>query len=223
MAKQSSRRAALITVFLLSPVMARAQGPLPLDPLTNQERVIADSVVRADARVREMVGGGRTRPIHLDFISVKPRAGEVSRDGLPASRHAEVLIYNYDRNQGILALVDITARRVVDVARIPGQSVPINADEVAVAARMALTDPRVARLFGDQMPAFRVATGPSTLADQDSPRIEGIRIVGGAPNDPCTLHRCIALFFRVNNRYVQLNRVVVDLTAQQVMIREAVR
>src|SRR5438034_8844713 len=146
MAKHFSRSAALITVFFFSPVMARAQGPLPLDPLTDQERAIAYSVVRADARVREMVGGGRSRQIHLDFISVKPRAGAVTRDELPTSRNAEVLLYNYDRNQGILALVDITARRVVDIARIPGQSVPINADEVAVAARMALADQRVAGL-----------------------------------------------------------------------------
>jgi hypothetical protein len=31
------------------------------------------------------------------------------------------------------------------------------------------------------------------------------------------------LFFRVRNRYVQMNRVVVDLTRQQVIIREGDR
>jgi hypothetical protein len=31
------------------------------------------------------------------------------------------------------------------------------------------------------------------------------------------------LFFRVNNRYVQMNRVTVDLTTQRVLVREGKR
>ena len=73
MANHFSRTAALATALILAPAVARAQNPLPLDTLTDQERATADSVVRADSRVREFVGAGRTRQIHLDFISVKSR------------------------------------------------------------------------------------------------------------------------------------------------------
>jgi hypothetical protein len=69
------------------------------------------------------------------------------------------------------------------------------------------------------MPAFRVATGPATLAGADSARIEGLRTIGATPADPCYRRRCVVLFFRVGNRYVQMNRVVVDLTRQRVLIQ----
>lgn len=216
----AARAVLLAAVLIIAPAVARAQGPLPLDPLTPQERAVADSAATSDPRVREFIGAGRSRQIHLDFISAKSGA---RGEDVPPTRHAEVLFYNYDRDLGVLALVDLSRRRVVDVARVPGKSVPINSDEVADAARLALADPRVARLFGGQMPSFRVATKAASREELGTPRIEGLRLVGGAANDPCTRHRCVMLFFRVDNRYVQMNRVAVDLTAQQVLIREGER
>jgi len=215
---------ALVVTLVLTAGETKAQNaPLPLDPLTERERVLADTIARADPRVREFLEAGRSRQINVSFIAVK-RAGETdSQSDLPGRRHAEVLFYNYDRNQGVMVLVDLRARTVADVARIPGRSVPINSDEVALAARLALADQRVVRMFGGRLPRFRVATGPATLANADSARIEGLRTLGATPADPCLLHRCIVLFFRVNNRYVQMNRVVVDVTTQQVLVREGGR
>ena len=65
----------------------------------------------------------------------------------------------------------------------------------------------------------RVATRPATREDAESARIEGLRLLGSSADDPCFRHRCILLFFRVNNRYVNVNRVVVDMTSQSVQIR----
>lgn len=219
-----THRIALLVVTLgLAAANAKAQdAPLPLDPLTASERFLADTIAQPDSRVREFLQEGRVRIIDVGFIAPK-RTGETDSAGAPLRRHAEVLIYNYDRNQGLMALVDLKARTVSDVARIPGRSVPINNDEVALAARLALADQRVIRLFGGRMPAFHVATRPSTRADAGSARIEGLRTLGTTPSDPCYRHRCIVLFFRVNNRYVQMNRVVVDITAQRVLIREGGR
>ena len=206
------------TMFLAAAKIQAQDPPLPLDPLTAQERALADEVARSDSRVRDFLAG-RSRNIYTDFMSIKaPRVTEVRAD-VPSRRHAEALFYNYDRREGLRALVDLSERRVVDIARVPGQSVPINAEEVAEASRLALADPRVVRLFGGRMPAFRAATGPATREDLESARIEGLRLVGAGERDPCTRNRCIMLFFRVNNRYVQMNRVSVDLTTQQVLIR----
>lgn len=220
MTSATARAAMLAATAILAATEIQAQDPpLPLDPLTAQERALADEVARSDSRVREFLAAGRSRHIYTDFISIKePRVTDVRSD-VPSRRHAEALFYNCDRREGLRALVDLSERRVVDVARVPGQSVPINAEEVAEAARLALADQRVVRLFGNRMPAFRAATGPATREDLESARIEGLRLAGAGQRDPCTRGRCIMLFFRVNNRYVQMNRVSVDLTTQQVLIR----
>lgn len=211
-----------VLVLVLSAGEARAQPdrPLPLDPLTARERALTDTIVRADGRVREFLAGGPSRMINVDFIAVKSLGDSAARDEVPRRRTAEVLLYRYDSNQGIRVLVDIGRRSVTDVVRVPGESVPINSEEVAQAARLALADPRVARLFGDRMPAFRVASGPATLGESEQPRIEGLRTIGATPADPCYRRRCVVLFFRVNNHYVQMNRVFVDLISQRVIIRE---
>ena len=211
-----------VLVLVLSAAVAKAQPdrPLPLDPLTPGERALTDTIVRADARVREFLAGGPSRQINVDFIAVKTPRDSAMRDEVPSRRTAEALLYRYDTNQGILVLVDIGRRAVTDIARVPGESVGINSDEVAQAARLALADRRVVRLFGDRMPAFKVASGPATLAESDQPRIEGLRTIGATPEDPCYRRRCVVLFFRINNRYVQMNRVVVDLISQRVIIRE---
>ena len=217
---RSSTWGAVVFPFALFLIATVAYGqptqPLPLDPLSAEEREAATSLARADARVRELLGGGRTRQIYTDFIAVK-RARTPAEE--PSGRYADVLFYRYDRDLGVRALVDLVARTVVDVVRVNGQSVPINNEEVEEAARLALADPRVPRLFGGAMPSFRVATRPATREDINTPRIEALRVLGTSADDPCYRHRCIVLFFRVDNRYVNINRVVVDMTTQTVQIR----
>jgi Cu2+-containing amine oxidase len=221
MSRTISATALVILVLSAGAAKAQPERPLPLDPLTASERALTDTIVRSDPRVREFLAGGPSRLINIDFIAVKtPRESETRNEVPPTRRTAEALLYRYDTNQGIRVLVDIGRRAVTDLVRIPGESVPINNDEVALAAKIALADRRVIQLFGGRMPEFRVATGPATLEDGDKPRIEGLRTIGVTADDPCYRRRCVVLFFRVNNRYVQMNRVFVDLISQRVIIRE---
>jgi Cu2+-containing amine oxidase len=220
MSRTIGATALIILVFSAGVAKAQPERPLPLDPLTASERALTDTIVRSDPRVREFLAGGPSRLINVDFIAVKtPRESDV-RNEVPSRRTAEALLYRYDTNQGIRVLVDIERRAVTEMVRIPGESVPINSDEVAQAAKIALADRRVIQLFGGRMPEFRVATGPATLAEADQPRIEGLRTIGVTAEDPCFRRRCVVLFFRVNNHYVQMNRVFVDLISQRVIIRE---
>jgi hypothetical protein len=215
---------ALLVLGLMSS-MAQAQRdrPLPLDPLTPRERALTDSIIRSDAKVREFLGSGRSRLINVDFIAVKDGNSLSGRDELPTRRTSNALLYRYDTNQGIRVLVDIAGRRVIDIARIPGASVPINTDEVTEAARLALADRRVVALFGYRMPPFSVARRPETRADVDKPRIEGLQVSAPNDKDPCYQRRCVGLLFRVNNRYVHTGRVFVDLMSERVFVREGVR
>lgn len=214
----------LAAALSLATVMVQAQGePLPLDPLTPRERAVADTIARADPRVRDFLGQESSRLINVDFIATKGGADTTRQPGVPPRRSAEALYYRADRDEGLRALVDLAGRRVTDIATVPGPSVPLSRDEIADAARLALADPRVKRLFDGRVDAFRVATEPATRAGADSARIEGLRAVAMTPGDPCYRRRCVVLFFRVGNRYVQMNRVVVDVTRQQVIVRERER
>ena len=202
---------------------AQAQEPLPLDPLTQREREVATRIAQGDARVKELLGN-KTRLIYTEFIAVKRGetrrpAGTAQAEEPRAGRFADILFVRYDTNVGVRVLVDLAAQRVAEVVRVSGRSVPINSDEVEVAARLALADPRVVRLLGAQANTFRVARAPATAREAGGNRIEGLRTLGAAPNDPCYEHRCIVLFFRQANRYIRLNEVVVDLTTQIVMLR----
>lgn len=221
MTPKARRLAGLAILLTAVSATARPQEPpLPLDPLTAQERDLATRLVREDARVREALGPGRTRLVYVDFIAVKSAADSNSPGEQPPRRRADALFYRYDKDIGVRALVDLERRTVVDVVRVGGDSVPINVEEVEEAARLATADPRVARLVGERLSRFRVATRSASLDDLRADRIEGLRTLGASPQDPCYRHRCVVLFFRSNNRYEFMNRVVVDLTSQKVQVRE---
>jgi hypothetical protein len=221
MTLSSRAHARLLTLVLLlaGPSAGAQEKPLPLDPLTPQEREIAASAVRGDRRVTDLLGAQRSRQILVDFISVKRIAETAAQKDQPSHRYAEVLFYRYDGDFGVKSLVDLDTRSVLDVVRVDGRSVPIAAEEIQEAARLALADERVVRLFGGTMPAFRVATQPASREELTGDRIEGLRTLGASPSDPCYRHRCIVLFFRTNNRYVHMNEVVVDLSSQRVLLR----
>ena len=214
---------AVTLVFADTTVGAQTTGgaPRPLDPLTSTERAVADSVARADARLRPLLAARGAELVQVTFVAGKPR-DEKSRDpdAIPI-RQAAVQYFLRSANTGVTALVDLATRSVADVARQPGRDVPLGLAEVDRAARLVLADPRVQRLFNGTMPPFRSersADGPDTSAT----RVDAIRIV--APKgDPCFERRCVAIFFRVNDRYVNLGRVVVDLLRDSVIMRGGVR
>jgi hypothetical protein len=68
--------------------------PQPLDPLTAAERQQAETVARGDARVKELLGGGRSRLVYVDFSAIK-RSDAAQTPDSPTSvalgRHAEVV------------------------------------------------------------------------------------------------------------------------------------
>lgn len=203
-----------LLLALFATTLAAQERRLPLDPLTDGEREIAVGVARGNPRVRELVTGRRSRLIYAELVAVKDE-----KSGEPRGRFADVVFYRYEDDAGLRVLVDIEQRRVADVAAVSGRSVPVTAEEVEEAARLALASPAVARLFGEQLRTFRFSARPPTRDELDQPRIEALRTLGGSQGDPCLRNRCVVLFFRTGNRYVHVNEVLVDLTTSSVIVR----
>ncbi len=208
----------LAATLTAQPVIER---PRPLDPLTPRERVLADSVARADPRLRELIGRDAPVLVDVSFIAGKPR--RENRDGdAEVSRQAAVQYFVRARNTGVTALVDLATAKVLDVTRARGADVPLSEEEVARAARIAIADERVRKLFDGRLPEFRLQRAAGEPTDTAATRIDGIRLLG-PPGDRCANRRCVALFFRVNNSYVHLGRVVVDLLNDSVMVKDGAR
>jgi hypothetical protein len=176
------------------------RGPLPLDPLTAQERRTAERVARADPRVRELVGE-RGRLSYIEFVSIKP---EQESERL-AHRHAEVVFLQANAEYGVRAVVRLGASStVMTVDKVSERDVPMTADDLEAARKLALESPEV-----------RAVAEPRL----EKARVEGLRVVGADDTDPCYRGRCVRLLFKVGNDYLSDPIVVVDLTTSRVTVQ----
>jgi Cu2+-containing amine oxidase len=220
----------IAVVVLLSMLPGRAvafgantssQQIQPLDPLTPAEIELAGQVASADRRVKAAIGGGKQRLVQVQFLALKPAGVSADPERLQIGRHAAVLFYRYDGDQGIHVVVDLEKKAVVSVTRIEGRAVPLSPEEVSEAFALAARNERVRALLGSRLNEFKVAN----LAAGERPqnRVEGLRIVATSPRDPCYRHRCIDLLFHTSDGYIVGNTVTVDLTAQTVRAERTIR
>lgn len=219
---------AVAAVILLSafpgPVVgsaAQSQEMQPLDPLTPKETELAAQVASDDRRVKEAIGGGRQRLVQVQFLALKPARVSADVERLQIGRHAAVLFYRYDGDQGIHVVVDLEKKTVVSVKKIEGRAVPLSTDEISEAFDLAARNERVRGLIGSRLSEFKVAN----LAAGERPqnRVEGLRIIATSPRDLCYRHRCINLLFHTRDGYIAGNSVTVDLTAQTVRAERTIR
>lgn len=180
------------------------RAPLPLDPLTVQERQTAERVARADSRVRELLGE-RGRLSYVEFVSIKP---EAESDRL-LHRHAEVVFLQANAEYGVRAVVRLDANpTVMTVDKMSERDVPMMAEDLEAARKLALQSPEV-----------RAVAEPRL----EKARVEGLRVVGADDTDPCYRGRCIRLLFKIGNDYLSDPIVVVDLTTSRVTVERRQR
>jgi hypothetical protein len=172
-------------------------GTRPLDPLTARERDAAQRVALEDSRVREVLADAPHRVVSVEFAADKGPSNEIVRG-------AEVLFYRPDRDVGVRAVVRLEPLSVVAVASVPGPQVPLTNDDYQSARQLALRHQLVQSRFG---------------AAAERAQIEMLRELPTNPDDPCFRHRCVLLLFRLPEGYAAGPRVVVDLTAGEVLIR----
>lgn len=209
-----------IKVFGSKSVPVVQQRVQPLDPLTPEELETARQVANADQRVKAALGAGRQRLIHVDFFAMKPADTSGAPQRLQIGRHARVLYYRYEGDQGIDVVVDLQRRAVVSVTRIEGVAVPLAAEEISDAFNIAIRNDGVRNLLGPRLNEFRVAL---TAADRPETRVEGLRVIATSPRDPCYRRRCIYLLFLDRGRYLAGTKVTVNLTAQTTRVERTNR
>lgn len=207
----------LILVILSLDALGQPSRPLPLDPLTPAEVASAQQIVTRDQRV-SAIAGESPRVIVVQFIAPKSQ----ERNAEPSGRFAEVVVHDDRQGGGARVLVNLGTSSVVDVVRLTERNVPIGPSDIELAASLALENNAVQRVLGGPEVArsFRVARRAATRETMNDNSIEGVSDRGIDPDDPCTTHRCVTLFFRTRGRYVAINQVTVDLTDRRVLVRE---
>jgi len=197
----------------LQTVHAQTQGrqTLKFDPLTTEERELAVRLAEADPRVRKLRGQGRQI-----LISVELATPKTTDQNDETTRHAEVLYYRYEGNQGILALVDLQQRTVIEAVNVSGDAVPLVAEEVNQALNLALQNRTLINFLGANFQQYRLATQNSPEGEPN--RVEALRLFASTPGDPCYRRRCISLLFRQGDTFLTGTEVIVNLTTQNVRV-----
>ena len=124
-------------------------------------------------------------------------------------RRADVVLYNYDTNETISAVVILAPgpQRVADLAVIRGQPRGLSAEEVQEAQQLALAHP-----------AVQAALQAAGLAGRESELIITHMHVRAAAPDRCSTHRCVALSFNTRDAVLGIEPVV-DLTTGDVAVQ----
>ena len=185
----------LCTVIVCGAGTAAAQ-PAPLDPLSSEEKAIAERLVRADPRARELLGA-RATLASIEFLAMKGRGGD------DAVRHADLLFARPDTEFGARAIVRLgAAPSIVELTRVDRKSVPMTEADVQEAWRIAVADPAYRRRLNRD-------TGGLTP--------EALRIYSEDRSDPCSSGRCFYLIVRDGEYYISNASVVVDLATRRIL------
>lgn len=203
MSTRSCSAVIVLAVVALGPACAQRaiatapqQAVQPLDPLTPEERRLAEKLARADPRARELLGEQATLA-SLEFLSMK--AGDKD----DAVRHADLLFARPGTDFGARVIVRLGASpTVVEITRVDRRSVPLVNAEIQEAWKIALADADYTR---------RLAREPSKLT------VEALRLYTEDRSDPCFSGRCLYVMVREGAYYLSGASVVVDLASRRIL------
>jgi len=198
-----------------SPTPAEASQRLPLDPLVPQEKAIAERIARTDKRVMELVGEAGVRVVSVELLALKPESLATAQE-MP--RRAEVMLFQPEREVGAKIAVNLQRGTVEQVERLSSREVPMTQQDLSDAFQLALGEPELQKIL-PELPSYHVQTANESqvlVAAQNM--VTGLPIRGTKPNDPCTKHRCMQLFFKRGRDYLSEASVIVDLSAKHVYV-----
>lgn len=203
-----------ITLAIAATAMAQTEPVLPADPLTTLERDASVRIATDEGIARGLLQPGQFSLVGVELLVYKSDGGTIEPVPDLSMRHSAVLFYRSNSNDGLHALIDFRNGRSRELVVIPGESVPVGKIEVERAAELALASEEVRRVLGPAASAFRVGLPQS---DAES-TIQGLRVLGSGPEDPCSRQRCVELFFRSGGHFIAGSRVTVNLSTSTVRV-----
>ncbi|QXJ21415.1 hypothetical protein AGRA3207_002266 [Actinomadura graeca] len=193
---------------------ARAAQGSGLDPLSDQEIQKAQRAALADQPRAQGVTG---RP-QVAFVSASRLEGP---DGGP--RVADVRLYDYRTDEMIVRHVDLASSQVIKTERATGTQPIASVDELRRAVELILAD---RRLGPGLRTSYKGAAGHEPASASDihtrghifrAPQAAGAR--NAAAVAQCGAKRCFTVDLQLpNGTWMDTGRIVVDMSAQRVVI-----
>jgi len=187
-------------------------GPAPAtgvgdDPLTAQEVEKARAVALTPELVESAKdGAGAKGPEYLSSEIIEGGKG----------RDAAFYFYDYDSDELVKQVVDVTRGEVTGSFRAKDMQLPASDREVATALDLVLDDP----VGADVKKLYTQVTG-EPWSGKDKLKV-GAHIYSARPADTtasqCGRHRCLQLVARVTDGpFVDLNDIIIDLSGRTVV------
>jgi hypothetical protein len=197
-------------------------APRALDPLTAAEKQEAERIARADPRVIQLLDNGRTELVYVTFFALKPANPSASRDPdrLTLERAAEVVFYRFDGDFGVRALINLERKGVMSAQRLESADVPLSQQDWANALQLALKNPEMRQMLGNDADKFsRMTRRKSNAATLKENAVRSLLVVETRPNDPCFGNRCVQLLFRRGPVYL-VDSAIVNLSTGVVTVQK---
>ena len=195
------------------------QSPLPLDPLTAEDRRLAEEIAGADAKVHGLFAGATYRFVSIELLPLKPdqESKGAPTQPLTLDRHAAMLYRRAGDESGLRVVVNLTKRSIVSSSEVTSAEVPLTPEDINEAAQLALTNKELRSALSSDAEGYAAASkSPGTHTDRFA--ITGLRLFSSDEKDPCKTHRCVRLMFRRDRDYLGQPMVWVDLTDRQVHV-----
>ena len=189
-----------------------------LDPLTQEEEATALRIARADGRVKEALAVDNVRVVSV--IPVLIKRGDSPEKLDLHQREIEVTLFQPQTEVGARVLVNLREGSIASLQRLSSAQVPFTNDDLKEAFQLALRDAQVQRALGPAAESFRIESErpPTATAAVPENVVSALPVRSNDPNDPCSKHRCLELFFRRGTDYLNEPIVTVDLSAKHVTV-----
>lgn len=194
----------------------RAAQGTGLDPLTSQE---IDRARAAAMTGQPLARAEEGRP-EVAFLYAQ-RLDD--KDAETGPRTAEVRLYDYRTDELVIQHVDLASGKVVKTQRVRDRQPAATPDELRRATTLILADAKLGKGLRAQ---YQAAVGrPLGSASDLHMRgfVFGAARAAGAGNASafreCGRHRCLQVSLKLpGGRWVDMTRIVVDMSAQQILI-----
>lgn len=180
---------------------SQAQRTLVGPELTPEEVQVARSVADPAVRAAFVTRG----PLYL--VAVERFRDKLAEERDSLARFAVVTHYRYDGDLAIRTVVSLPRRAVVRTDTAAHAPTPLAPEELARARELALADSRVRETLGSHV---------------NDVVVEALVVRTASPRDPLFGRRVVRLLFRVGRDYMRDPVVLVDLTAERVVVEPAV-
>jgi len=175
--------------------------PAPLDPLSEREKEAVQDIAKADPEIQRLLGS----PQELRVCSIEFIVPSLPEPGTPIKhqRVGRITLYNLTLNRGVAAIVDLVGKQVQEMQPLDQNHIPVAPDDIKQARGLLRTKPGLGVKLGGDLKEFELDT----------------RVLHtNAEGDPCSRERCLAVYFRRDDRYVSSFYAIVNLAQSTVKI-----